>query len=134
MSAASLSRSDQRRLERLAREAGTTPARILKTVLRDGFEYTVWFVRRVNEGDADLKAGRVMSTQELLSAIEKQRASRGRKSAATPAEENSNLKRSIVFRNSTGARILVRPSLRNCNKCLASPVKRKSGTIARSFG
>jgi predicted transcriptional regulator len=51
-------------------------------VRRDGFEYTEWFVRRVNEGDADLKAGRVMSTQELLSAIEKQRASRGRKSAA----------------------------------------------------
>lgn len=80
--AASLSRSDLRRLERLAKEAGTTPARILKTVLRDGFEYTEWFVRRVNEGDADLKAGPVMSTQEVLSVIEKQRASRGRKSAA----------------------------------------------------
>jgi len=80
--AASLSRSDPRRLERLAQDAGTTPARILKTVLRDGFEYTEWFVRRVNEGDADLKAGRVMSTQGVLSLIEKQRASRGRKSAA----------------------------------------------------
>jgi len=80
--AASLSRSDLRRLERLAQDAGTTPARILKTVLRDGFEVTEWFVRQVNEGDADLKAGRVMSTEEVLSLIAKQRASRGRKSAA----------------------------------------------------
>jgi len=82
MSAVTLSRSDLRRLERLAQDAGTTPARILKTVLRDGFEVTEWFVRQVNEGDADLKAGRVMSTEEVLSLLAKQRASRGRKSAA----------------------------------------------------
>jgi predicted transcriptional regulator len=81
-SAAALSRSDLHRLERLAEAAGTTPARILKSVLRDGFEYTEWFVRQVNEGEADLKAGRVMSTEEVLSLIERQRASRGRKSAA----------------------------------------------------
>ena len=79
---ASLSKSDLRRLERLAEEVGSTPRKILKTVLRDGFEYTEWFVRQVNEGDADLKAGRVMSTEEVLSVIEKQRASRGRKSSA----------------------------------------------------
>ena len=35
----SLSKSDLRRLERLAEDAGTTPQKILKTVLRDGFEY-----------------------------------------------------------------------------------------------
>lgn len=80
--AAALSKSELHRLERLAKAAGTTPARILKWVLRDGFEYTEWFVRQVNEGDADLKAGRVMSTQEVLELIERQRASRGRKSAA----------------------------------------------------
>ena len=79
---ASLSKSDLRRLEGLAEEAGSTPKKILKTVLRDGFEYTEWFVRQVNEGDVDLKAGRVMSTEEVLSAIEKQRALRGRKSSA----------------------------------------------------
>ncbi|MEO8716632.1 MAG: hypothetical protein ABI423_00250 [Burkholderiales bacterium] len=39
-------------------------------MLRDGFETTEWFVRRVNGGDADLKAGRVMSTQEVLAVIE----------------------------------------------------------------
>ncbi|MEO8716628.1 MAG: hypothetical protein ABI423_00230 [Burkholderiales bacterium] len=48
--AAALSRPDLLRLQRLAKEAGTTPARILKSVLRDGFEYTEWFVRQVNEG------------------------------------------------------------------------------------
>jgi predicted transcriptional regulator len=80
--AAALSRSDQLRLLRLANEAGTTPARILKTVLREGFEYTEWFVRQVNEGEADLKAGQVMSTAEVLALIERQRAARGRRSAA----------------------------------------------------
>lgn len=82
MSHASLPKSDLRRLERLAEEAGTTPQKILKSVLRDGFEYTEWFVRQVNEGDADLKAGRIMSTEEVLSVIDKQRALRGRKSSA----------------------------------------------------
>ncbi|MEO8716651.1 MAG: hypothetical protein ABI423_00345 [Burkholderiales bacterium] len=80
--AAALSRPDLLRLQRLAKEAGTTPARILKSVLRDGFEYTEWFVRQVNEGEADLKAGRVMSTAEVLAQIERQRACRGRRSAA----------------------------------------------------
>jgi len=80
--AASLSKSDLRRLERLAEEAGSTPQKILKTVLRDGFEYTEWFVRQVNEGDADLKAGRAMSSEEVLSVIEKQRALRGGKRSA----------------------------------------------------
>lgn len=49
---------------------------------------------------------------------------------ADPAEESSYLERSIVLRNSTGARILVRPSLRSCNRCLASPVTRKSAAPA----
>jgi hypothetical protein len=31
-----LTRSDLRRLERLAKEAGTTPARVLRAVLQDG--------------------------------------------------------------------------------------------------
>lgn len=79
---AALSKPDLLRLQRLAKQAGTTPARILKWVLRDGFEYTEWFVRQVNEGEADLRAGRVMSTAEVLSLIERQRASRGRRSAA----------------------------------------------------
>lgn len=79
---AMLSKADLQRLQRLAKAAGTTPPKILKTVLRDEFEYTEWFVRQVNEGEADLKAGRVLSTQEVLSLIERQRTSRGRKSAA----------------------------------------------------
>ena len=75
--AAALSRRDLLRLQRLAKEAGSTPARILGSVLRDGFDYTEWFVRQVNEGEADLKAGCVMSTAEVLALIERQRTSRG---------------------------------------------------------
>ncbi len=42
-----LSRSDTSRLENLAREAGRTPAEILKHVLRDGFDATEHAIRTV---------------------------------------------------------------------------------------
>lgn len=74
--AASLSNADLRGLRRLAEQAGCTPQKILKSALRDGFEYTQWFVRQVSERDADLKAGRVMTSEEVLSLIERQRAFR----------------------------------------------------------
>ena len=89
----SLSRTELRRLHRLAKHAGTTPAKVLKAVLRDGFDYTEWFVRRVKEGDADRKAGRVLSTKDVLAQIERQRASRGRLETAHLTRSRANLRR-----------------------------------------
>jgi hypothetical protein len=45
----------QRRLEKLAQEAGRTPAEVLKFVLRDGFDFCEWEVRETRAADEDAK-------------------------------------------------------------------------------
>lgn len=69
MSNISLSAADTARLERLAAEAGSTPQKILKHVLRDGFEYSERVVRSVNAGLADVAAGRVISHDQAMDKI-----------------------------------------------------------------
>jgi len=51
----SLSSSQQRRLERLAREAGRSTEQMLKFVLRDGFEYCEWQVRESLASDVQAR-------------------------------------------------------------------------------
>jgi len=72
---AALTKADQ---ARLAREAGCSAADILRDVLRDGFDYTEYKVRSVNEGLADLSAGRTLTLDQLKSGLERRRAERGR--------------------------------------------------------
>lgn len=50
-----LTPAQQRRLEKLAQEAGRTPAQTLKFVLRDGFELCEWEVREAAAADEDAK-------------------------------------------------------------------------------
>jgi hypothetical protein len=45
----------QHRLEKLAQEAGRTPAEVLKFVLRDGFDFCEWEVRETRAADEDVK-------------------------------------------------------------------------------
>lgn len=73
-----LTKSDQSRLARLSRDAGCDAADILRDVLRDGFDYTEFKVRAVNEGLADLAAGRTLTLDQIRSGIERRRAERGR--------------------------------------------------------
>jgi predicted transcriptional regulator len=61
----SLTRSERQRLARLAREADCSIREILRDVLRDGFDYTEYKIRAINEGLADLSAGRTISLREL---------------------------------------------------------------------
>ena len=75
---AALTKADQTRLARLAREASCNVADILRDVLRDGFDYTEYKVRSVNEGLADLSAGRTLTLDQLKSGLERRRAERGR--------------------------------------------------------
>lgn len=75
---AALTKADQSRLARLARDAGCNAADILRDVLRDGFDYTEFKVRAVNEGLADLAAGRTLTLDQIKSGIERRRAERGR--------------------------------------------------------
>jgi predicted transcriptional regulator len=75
---AALTKADQSRLVRLARDAGCNAADILRDVLRDGFNYTEFKVRAVNAGLADLAAGRRLTLDQIKSRIERRRAERGR--------------------------------------------------------
>ena len=59
-----LSGADHKRLERLAAAAGSTPQRMLKFVLRDGFDYCEKLVHRVNEGIASARRGAIVSDSE----------------------------------------------------------------------
>ena len=61
-----LTATQQRRLERLAREAKRTPQAMLRFVLRDGFDYCGYVVKSVNEGIASLARGKRYSTSEIL--------------------------------------------------------------------
>ncbi|MFH1871639.1 MAG: hypothetical protein ABIK82_04585 [Pseudomonadota bacterium] len=63
----SLSQTDLRRLEKLARAAGRTPRAMLKFVLRDGFAETERVVRAVRAGRADVVAGRTRSHATVMS-------------------------------------------------------------------
>lgn len=79
-----LSGADRKRLERLAAAAGSTPQRMLKFVLRDGFDYCEEFVRRVNEGIASGRRGAIVSDGEVraeLRAMIARHARRSRKAA-----------------------------------------------------
>jgi hypothetical protein len=80
-----LSTTQQRRLERLAREAGRTTEQMLKFVLRDGFEYCEWQVRQ--SAAADVEAKRLGTTphevvmREARELIESARGRRRRQAA-----------------------------------------------------
>jgi predicted transcriptional regulator len=75
---AALTKTDQSRLARLARDAGCNAADILRDALRDGFDYTEFKVRAINEGLADLATGRTLTLDRIKSGIERRRAERGR--------------------------------------------------------
>ena len=47
-----LSPADRRRLEKLAKAAGRTPAQTLRFVLRDGFDFCEWEVREIRKAEA----------------------------------------------------------------------------------
>ena len=50
-----LSAAQQRRLERLARDAGRSPGEAFRFVLRDGFEFCEWEARESRSADEDTK-------------------------------------------------------------------------------
>lgn len=72
-----LTKAVQSRLARLARDAGCDNTHILRDVLRDGFDYTEYKVKAINEGLADLAAGRTLTLDQIKSGIERRRAERG---------------------------------------------------------
>lgn len=71
-----------RRIEKLAREAGRTPDEMLEFVIRDGLEYCEYAVKAVNEGLADLEAGRSVTASEMRAHFEKRQSTRRARKAA----------------------------------------------------
>mgnify|MGYP001172834510 CR=1 FL=1 len=78
----SLSSHLSRRIEKLAAAAGRSPASMLRYVIRDGLEYCEYAVKAVNQGLADIEAGRVQTSEQLKAHFEKRRAARRGKKAA----------------------------------------------------
>ena len=79
-----LSAADQKRLQPLAAAAESTPQRMLKFVLRDGFAYCEEFVRRVNAGLVSARRDEIISDGEArveLHAIIARHGRRSRKAA-----------------------------------------------------
>ena len=62
-----------RRIEKLAKEAGRTPAQMLKFVIRDGLEHTEYAVREANAGLAELDAGKGIPLAQVRRRVEERR-------------------------------------------------------------
>lgn len=60
-----LNSAQQRRLKRLAREAGRTPEQTLRVVLRDGFEFCEWEVRESLAAESDAKRNGAIPNEEV---------------------------------------------------------------------
>src|ERR1700694_1614957 len=62
-----------KRINRVTAQVGVTLGALVKTALANQLDYEEWFLKAVDEGIADLDAGRTFSTREVLAAIAKQR-------------------------------------------------------------
>ncbi len=71
-----------RRLTRVTAKVGVAPDALVKTALANQLDYEEWFLKAVDEGIADLDAGRTFSTREVLAALAKQRNERAQAQAS----------------------------------------------------
>jgi len=80
-----LTPAQQRRLQKLAHDAGRTPEQTLKFVLQDGFDFCEWEVRESSAAEADVKRrGTIPNAQvqrEAQRIIDAARAPKTRKAA-----------------------------------------------------
>lgn len=77
----SLPKSLRNRIARLSRLRKIAPSTLVREAIADRVAYLEWEERAIAEGQADLDAGRVMSTAQLRQLLSEQRTRRGRKSA-----------------------------------------------------
>lgn len=64
------------RLKKVSLMQGDAPDAIARSAIAEHLRYLEWKEKAVARGDADIVAGRILTTAEVLSAIEKQRARR----------------------------------------------------------
>jgi predicted transcriptional regulator len=77
----SLPKSLQDRIERLSRLRKVTARSLVREAIAERVAYLEWEERALAEGQADLDAGRVMTTDRVRKALAAQRARRGGRSA-----------------------------------------------------
>ena len=79
----SLPKKLQDRIEKLSRLGKVTPKSLVREAIVDHVAYLEWEEKALAQGQADLDAGHVMTTDQLRRALSEQRARRGRKAAKT---------------------------------------------------
>jgi predicted transcriptional regulator len=75
----SLPKSLLSRIEKLSRLRKIRPESLVREAIADRVTYLEWEEKALAEGQRDLDAGRVMTTDQLRQALSEQRARRGRK-------------------------------------------------------
>jgi len=78
-----LSKSLARRLRRISARVQQKPENLAREAIAESLDYLEWKEKALERGEADLRAGRVLTTDEVFAAVEKQRARRARKSKKT---------------------------------------------------
>ena len=71
------------RIEKLSRLRKVTPEFLVREAIAERVAYLEWEEKALAQGQADLDAGRVMTTDQLRRALSVQRVRRGRKAAKT---------------------------------------------------
>ena len=66
-----LNSAQQRRLNRLARDAGRTPEQTLRFVLRDGFDFCEWEVRESLAAESDATRNGTIPNDEVQHSVSK---------------------------------------------------------------
>lgn len=67
------------RLERVSLDQGVAPSTIARKAIAEHLQYLEWRERAIAAGDADIVAGRTMTTDQAFAAVAKQRAKRAGK-------------------------------------------------------
>jgi predicted transcriptional regulator len=64
------------RLKKVSIDQGIAPAKIAHKAIAEHLQYLEWKERAIASGDADIAAGRLMTTEQVFAAVAKQRATR----------------------------------------------------------
>jgi len=71
------------RLERVSIDQGIAPSVIARKAIAEHLRYLEWKERAIALGDADLAAGRLMTTEQVFAAVANQRVKRVSKAKKT---------------------------------------------------
>ena len=79
----SLPKGLQDRIKKLSRLRKVAPETVVREAIADHVAYLEWEETALAQGQADLDAGRTMTTDQLRNALAEQRGRRGRKASKT---------------------------------------------------